>query len=638
MNQIQQTIYIFGSIGTNVTSDQVRSQLAMLDRSAPLMVEINSDGGSVQEGVAIFNQLKNWPGGVTTLVQGWACSIASVIVMAGDVRMAHESAMLMIHAPWTTEGGNADALRGTADLLDQIASTMLVAYRVSGQTHTVISSWLDGKNHWFTASEANLLGLVTELVGATTQASAPANIQASRHSVPTHLKELFMNQTSTPVNQPVNVAAIQAAAVRADSDRRLDIRSKFAKFASREGVSALQASCENNPAISAQVAADKLLAHLGGQCTPINSLWAIPINFDGGDNRMQDFKAAATDVLAARSGLPLKEPHPAARDLQRMGIVGMAEAILSMQGLMPTDRSPSSVIHAAMTTSDFPSLLSGTANKFLRDGYEFSSNGFVQFTAEREVPDFKPNTLVNLSEAPGLQTVPERGEYRHGYMTDSASTFQLETSGKIISLTRQMLVNDDLSAFTTIPRAFGASARRLEADKVYAKLTANAALGDGVALFHATHNNLGTAAAISVNSLGLARAAMRKHKGIGGLGYLDVQPRYLIVPVALETTAEQLLASLVDPSKSNDTGNAAFIRGLTLIADPRLDDDSAVSWYLAADPKQVEGILRAYLQGEQRPHLEEEISFKTDAISYKVRLDFAAGVVDYRALYKNPGA
>ncbi|MBA4214826.1 MAG: peptidase S14, partial [Polaromonas sp.] len=139
-------------------------------------------------------------------------------------------------------------------------------------------------------------------------------------------------------------------------------------------------------------------------------------------------------------------------------------------------------------------------------------------------------------------------------------------------------------------------------------------------------------------SLGLARAAMRKQKGIAGQGYLDPQPRYLIVPVALETLAEQLIASIVDPSKGNDTPNLQFIRNLTLVADPRLDASSATAWYLAASPNQIDGILRVYLDGQRQPTIIENTEFKRDVYGYKVRIDFGVGVIDHRALHKNPGA
>ena len=435
--------------------------------------------------------------------------------------------------------------------------------------------------------------------------------------------------------EPGTAEQFRATIMAAETQRRSDIRSSFKRVMTRAGVPELLAICDADPAVTAQAANDKLLALIGSQASPIGGAYYPQFN---SDNRLVDFKAAGCDVLLARSGIKVAEPHPGARDLQRMGIVAIAEAMLSMTGQLPRDMSPAGIISAALSTSDFPSLLSNTANKSLSMGYNEAPSGHTLFTGERDVKDFKPQTLVNLSEAPALEEVPELSEYRHGHMIDGASTFKLATFGKVLSLSRQALVNDDLSAFTTLPSALGAAARRKEADMTFEQLTSNPLLGDGVALFHATHGNLGTAAALNLASLGLARAAMRMQKGLAGLGFIDPQPKFLIVPVALETAAEQLIASLVDPTRTNATPNLEFIRGLTLVADPRLDVNSVTAWYLSASPRQIEGILRAYLAGQPRPYLEENTEFKTDAISWKVRLDFAVGPQDYRGLYKNPGA
>jgi hypothetical protein len=174
---------------------------------------------------------------------------------------------------------------------------------------------------------------------------------------------------------------------------------------------------------------------------------------------------------------------------------------------------------------------------------------------------------------------------------------------------------------------------------VYAKLTGSDTMSDSKTLFHADHGNLAaTGSALSVASLGAARAAMRMQKGIMGLDFIDPTPRFLIVPVSIETEAEELLSSLVNPARSNDTGNPEWIKGLTLVADPRLDAVSEAAWYLATSPNQIDTIVRAYLIGEQRPYVEENAEFKRDVTSFKTRLDVGVGVIDWRGLYKNPGA
>lgn len=633
-----QKIIIDGSI-SSATLESVRFQIQGLDQALPTLITLNSDGGSVQDGVAVYNALRSLTAGVTIEVDGWALSVASLILQAASVRRAHENALIMVHAPWTSSTGNSKTLRGTADTLDAVSESMMTGYRRTGQPDSVIRGWLDGADHWFTSSEALSLGLIDEVISdAATLPAPPANASAARHPIPPAISQIFSqrNHMNNPHTQTGNTESIRAAAILAESTRRNDISAKFAHFAQREGVAALQKACENDHTCSPQAAAEKLLAHMGSQCFPIAGRY-ISDNGFGGDNRLTEFKAAAQDVLLMRQGVKVNEPHPGVRDLRHTGIVAMAESILSMRGDRIVDNSPAGIIRAALGTDDFTKLLANTAGKAMELGYQSAPSGHTLFTGERDVRDFKTQTLVNLSEAPGLDEVPELSEYKQGSMSDSASTFKLATYGKVMQISRQALINDDLGSFTTLPAAFGAASRRKEADIVYGQLTGNPVLGDTFALFSAQHGNLGTAATLSVAALGAARASMRKQKGLNGLEYIDAQPKFLIVPVALESLAEQLLSSLVDPTRTNETPNLEFIRGLTLIADPRLDADSEDSWYLAASPNQIEGILRAYLAGQPRPYLDENAEFMRDAISYKVRLDFAAGVVGYRGLYKNPG-
>ena len=93
-----------------------------------IRVYINSLGGSVVEGLAICNQLRRHPAHKTVVIDGFACSIASVIAMAGDTVIMPKSAMMMIHNPWTIALGNAEELRKTADDLDKLGEGVRQAY------------------------------------------------------------------------------------------------------------------------------------------------------------------------------------------------------------------------------------------------------------------------------------------------------------------------------------------------------------------------------------------------------------------------------------------------------------------------------------------------------------------------------
>jgi hypothetical protein len=293
------------------------------------------------------------------------------------------------------------------------------------------------------------------------------------------------------------------------------------------------------------------------------------------------------------------------------------------------------------TTSDFASLLANVANKRLRQGYE-ENRATYQVWARRapDAPDFKSMSVVNLAGAPDLLQVNEHGEFKYGAMTDGKETYSMLTYGRIVPFSRQSLINDDLRGFDRLVGAFGNSAARLENRTVYAILTANAALGDGVALFHATHGNLaGSGGAISITTLGAGRAAMRLQKGLQS-EELNLAPRYLITPATQEALAYQYTSSQFVPTQSSQVNEfrAGGRTALEPVVEALLDANSTTAWYLAADNGQVDTVEYCWLEGAAGPVIENEVGFEVDGISYKCRLDFAAKGIDSRGLYKNPGA
>lgn len=292
-----------------------------------------------------------------------------------------------------------------------------------------------------------------------------------------------------------------------------------------------------------------------------------------------------------------------------------------------------------MGTSDFSSLLANVANKRLRDAYEQSPSTY-QLWARRapNAPDFKEISVVQMSGAPDLLQVNEAGEFTYGTLNDGAEKYSVVTYGRIVSLTRQAIVNDDLRGFDRLVRGFGDSAARLENRLVYAQLTANPNMADGNALFSAAHAN-GANNAIDVEKLGTGRTAMRKQKGGQG-EVLNIVPRYLIAPAALEYLAYQYTSANYVPAKASDTNEfrAGGRTALEPVIEPILDADSSAKWYLAADSGQVDTVEYCYLDGAEGPVIEQEVGFEVDGVSLKARLDFAAKVVDYRGLYRGGAA
>jgi hypothetical protein len=293
------------------------------------------------------------------------------------------------------------------------------------------------------------------------------------------------------------------------------------------------------------------------------------------------------------------------------------------------------------TTSDFSVLFANVANKRLRAAYDENAGTYMLWARRApNAPDFKNMSIAQLSGAPDLLQTNEHGEFKYGTMKDGGETYGLLTYGRIVPLSRQSIINDDLRAFDRLVGAFGSSASRLENRVVYGQLTANANLSDGTALFAAGRGNLGTGApsALQMSALSAGRTAMRLQKGLQS-EELNIVPSKLIVPASLEQLAYQLTSSNYVPAKQTDVNE--FRTGgrtsLEPIVEPILDAISATAWYLASENSQIDTVEYCYLDGAEGPVIESDVGFDVDGISYKCRLDFAAKAVDFRGLYKAAG-
>ena len=142
---------------------------------------------------------------------------------------------------------------------------------------------------------------------------------------------------------------------------------------------------------------------------------------------------------------------------------------------------------------------------------------------------------------------------------------------------------------------------------------------------------------VALAGLGTGMAAMAKQKGLDGVTVLNVQPRFLAVPVALQLTAFQLVAANLAPAQSSNVV-PDYIRALTPIAEPRLDAASATAWYLFASPDQIDTVEYAYLEGQDGVYIETRQGFDVDGVEIKARLDFGAKAIDWRGMQKNAGA
>lgn len=288
------------------------------------------------------------------------------------------------------------------------------------------------------------------------------------------------------------------------------------------------------------------------------------------------------------------------------------------------------------STADFANLLANVASKRLRAAYAASPQTYKQFSRQSNNPDFKEKSVVQLSAAPAFKKVREGQEFSRGALTDGVEKYALATYGRIVPITRQALINDDLGAFDRLPTMVGRAAADLEASTVYEILLSNPTMGDNKALFHADHGNLMDASVINEANLGLADKAMRDQRGfaakVADREYLNLIPKFLVNGTAKRIEGAKMI-SAVTPSATADTN--VFQNALDQITEARITGNK---WFLFADPAQIDTIEYAYLDGEEGVFIEQRVGFEVDGIEVKGRLDFAAKAIDWRGMVYNPGA
>ena len=355
-------------------------------------------------------------------------------------------------------------------------------------------------------------------------------------------------------------------------------------------------------------------------------------NLEMGQQEEDKYRDAMSDAILLRGGVQLENVAPGAQELRGMRVRSMFEEVLAREGVANTHRmGEEELLRAALTgTSSLPGILSAAANKSMAKGYQAAQTTFEQFTTVGSNTDFKEATRYRLSEAGSLFEIKENGEFVQDELTEGSAKTKVLTYGRGFSFTRQMIVNDDLSALTRIPSLYAAQAKRGINRLVYKALAE--------AKFTAKDGNLAaTGAALSLATIDEARQAMRKQKNLRGEEFLNITPKYLIVPTKSEFLARQLLTSTSDPNATHYGVTNPLMGSLQIITDAELDALDTDAYYFLADQMLMDTIEVTYLNGNQRPVIESQVAFDTLGIRYRIYMDYGVTVVDTKGIYKNAG-
>lgn len=427
---------------------------------------------------------------------------------------------------------------------------------------------------------------------------------------------------STPVETSLTQADLQKA-MEQERKRTSEITALFRDF-DVEGA---------DEAIVMGVSVDEARAMVMDQLRARNKGVSVTM----GEAESDKFRAAAQDAVLMAAGIPVADAAPGANELRGHSLVELARESLQREGLQANFGDNMELARQAInSTSTFPAIMSNLANKSVMTGFNEAETTFQIWAGKGSNRDFKEAARVALSEAGNLELVPEGGQFPHDSLGEASARTKVATYGKLFSLTRQAIINDDLGLFSKIATKYGSAAKRLVNKMVYAQLTGNVKMQDNIALFDTKHGNVaGTGEALSVKAIAKAITAMRRQKGITGDATLNITPKYLVVPPELEMTAYQIVNSTAAVDGVNSGVVNPYKGRFVVVADAELTDPDA--WYLVADASQHDTIEVTYLNGVETPRLETRQGFDVDGIEYKVAFDCGVSALDFRGVFKNAG-
>jgi phage major head subunit gpT-like protein len=267
-----------------------------------------------------------------------------------------------------------------------------------------------------------------------------------------------------------------------------------------------------------------------------------------------------------------------------------------------------------------------------------------QFCGVGDNVDFKTTTRYRLTGVGVLEEVGPTGEIKHTSLDEDGFPSRVKTHAKMVTLTRVMMINDDLGAFLQLPAILGRQAALALEYAVFRLLISNPSN-----FFSVGNKNLlsGAGSVLGIDGLTKARAAFRKQADKAGQPIM-LRPSILLVPAALETYAEQLFTDTYvnettsenapKPASNPHKGKFRPVASPMLDANGFIPGGSDTAWYLFADPADVPAIRISYLRGQRRPVLQSaETDFATLGMQWRNVFDFGVDTEEPRAAQKNAG-
>lgn len=518
-----------------------------------------------------------------------------------------------------------------ADVRDGIVRNVSVGYQINERT--LVRTNDTGPDEYrvtrWTPVEISLVSVPADPdVGVGRSAEAGAErytiTKEERHMEPN--TEPTVQTTAAPA-VPVDLSAVRAEA-QAQERARIAGIAESVRAAGLDESLAQQMIADGTGLDAARA---EVMRKLGERPAP-----RLPTITPGLDQR-DKMRDAAEAWILHRAHEDVAESALNGNAFRGMRLMDIARRSLDLAGVRTDGMLQGEIAQRAIShsTSDFPLIFANVLHKTLLGAYSAIPDRWRSICAVGNLSDFRPHYRYRTGSFGDLATVAESGSYTYGALSDGGrESITAATKGKLLNLSRQMIINDDLGAFVSASREMGrAAARTLEKD-VFALLASNPTLSDSVALFHSTHANLNASGGSpTVALIDGARQAMASQLNVGSTDYISVLPRAWLGPLAYGSTARELNAMEFNDTANKQERRPNVVRGLfgEVIDTPRI---SGQVWYMFADPADEPVLEVGFLDGVQTPYAEMQNGFEQDGVVWKIRYDYGVAAVGYRGAYK----
>ncbi|WP_158161222.1 ClpP-like prohead protease/major capsid protein fusion protein [Grimontia hollisae] len=617
---------------------------------------IQSYGGSVYEGLAMYNAIKAHKGKTTGVVDGLVASISSYFLMACDEVLMPENAALMIHNPAIGAWGDEAEIESALTQVKNAKQTIADAYvERSGKPLDDVLAAME-KETWFTAQEALDYGLIDQVIDPVNLTNCFKDLSADAMKTFKHPPQDLMNHLTpvktpppaTPADDPeepqplaANAAGAQPHSQVSDMPKPTDAELQAAMKKENERQQAIRQLCAqhkvgdslrddmlNDLSCTEATAAQKILTNLGNasangtepEATPPANLTNTHIHVGNGNTT----KDALQNALNARCGVGEAEKD---NPYKHKTLIDMAEISLGKNVSAVSNRNE--LVARAFQSGDFADIITDGVRTVMRDEAKVRAPQWRELANTENLPNFKETDLVMVNDAPDLMAVAEDGEYKSATINGTGEKIQLATFGREIAFTRQAIINDEIALISKVPRKFMQAAYRLS-DKLMFNAILAGKMGDGKAVFQKGAAGKWGNLTDAITKGDYQKLIMALHKSFATAktsegDALDLRGEILLA----NPDHASFLEAVLNTASKPDTFNPAYKKFNKVIETARLD---SINGAIGLTGKDFDSVVMAFLDGMQDPWLETGDGWSSDGAKFRITYDIASKVVDRRGI------